>query len=278
MKKIFICAITIALGLTSCSNEETQLSNNESVSEKVNSGSLLKEAINESFNPADPSQNTSYRDVLKYKPNSNKLESIISYNTADNSIFRESFYSYSGDLLSKITVYDNKKLAYKYRYFYKNNEISKSVYTQYDGNKINEFVIDSYKHLNNGVIEKKSTSKSGMYDGEEVYVVNNENIMEVKKRDLEDEEGFYNLKEIFSYDNTLNPYHKIKGFTKTLSEYNTMNNVIAKKGIFQETPNSPIEESTSKSLVKYDSEGRIIENSILAEDGVTIVFKRRFSY
>ncbi len=283
MKKIFICAITIALGLTSCSNEETQISNNVSLEEKADSGILVKEAINETFDPTDPNNNTSYRDVLKYKPNTKKLESIITYNTVDNSIFREAYYTYKGNLLTDIESYENDQLSFTFEYFYKNDKISKIINNQYDPKSTSEKIIESYvltyKHLNNGNIKIKTKTLTGEGDEEALFVIKSGNVVEVKKSLPGDQKGFYSQRAILSYDNTINPYRKITGFSKIINEFeDSKNNLASAKFFSQKTPDAPIEEFTNKTILKYDNLGRIIENSILEPDGVTVSFKRRFSY
>ncbi len=151
MKKFVFGAIAIAFVISSCSNEETVVSNEKTSSEKQNNDNgLVKVFEDYYYDESIGKHELESTEEYYYLPGTRKLKRIIVRESDKTLTVVENFH-YVGNLISKIQTTSNGQSSRLFEFFYNNDKLSKRIDTEINNGK-RTVIVTTYKYLAKGLI------------------------------------------------------------------------------------------------------------------------------
>lgn len=255
MKKIIslLNVFILIILLSACSSDN----DHDIVVVDSNQPVLVKKIITKNQN------DNSIVNVTEFEYNGNKISKSVSQN---NKIF----YTYSGDLVTNIKIYDlNNTLMFEYIYSYENNNLVESTFKMllnnvcekrlysYNANQTVDFT-----YYKGDLITQSILYKTG------IITIQNE---EVISMDVQDHLNSINRYSIYTFDNHNNPNKNVIGFNKLKVELDrvggTYQNPISNTNNYN---NSIV--TTDYSYV-YNSSGFPVSSTINNNNGINQKFE-----
>lgn len=205
MKKIILLLSVVILLLSSCS------SNDNNLTADSNQQVLVKKYITKNLN------DNSIVNITDFEYDGNKISKSISQNNVI-------FYTYSGDLITNIKIYDlNNALKVEYLFSYQNNNLVESTYKMILSNVCEKRL---YTHNPNQTVDfiyykgdlltQNTLYKTG------VITIQNEEVVSVVGQDHINSVSSIST---FTYDNQNNPSKNIIGIDKLKVELDRVGGV-----------------------------------------------------
>ncbi len=158
-----------------------------------------------------------------------------------NSYGEKTVYTYTGDLITKKTIYDGAVIKSTYDYTYEDGKLKSVLTSAYDKNKTTGIITVYqqkfiYIHNSNGTVLEENFSidpktgtetKSGYSS---IYTFSNGNLMKTV-----DTSPYQITTSEYEYDNNKNPFVNITGFSK--NNFNSVNNITKITTINKDTSN-----------------------------------------
>jgi hypothetical protein len=278
MKKtiaIALVALGLQLSLNSCSKDDSPAPEPTPTPALV----LLKKAIN---------TNGNYNTTSTITYNGNKIVEINSTRTGQDSGTGKIVFTYTGDLITKVTEYNNGVLSDQTDYTYENNKLKSYVLIEGGGQYKSKGV---YIYNPDGTVTRESysidiaTGVETNNDRDKVMTFANGNLVkEVEISNYYDSNGVLvstsKYTETYEYDTKNSPFKNILGFNIYFDdpyEMTQTNNMI-KRTVLQESINNGQAQEPSTYIYtrtyEYNSNGYPIkeEGDVKSDSGITQFF------
>jgi hypothetical protein len=271
---IALVALGLQLSLNSCSKDDSPAPQPTPTPALV----LPKKVINTNGNKTTA--------TIAY--NGNKIVEINSTRTGEDSGTSKRVYTYTGDLITKVTEYDNGVLSDQTDYTYENNKLKSYVLIEEGGQYKSKGV---YIYNPDGTVTKESysidiaTGVETNNDRDKVMTFANGNLVkQVELRNYYDSNGVLvstsKYTETYEYDTKNSPFKNILGFNIYFDDPYEMTqaNNMTKRTVLQESINNGQAQEPSTQIYtrtyEYNSNGYPIkeEGDVQSDSGITQFF------